>query len=231
MTDTERPRRIRSFVLRSGRATRSQKRALETAWPRYGLEREAGALEVEAAFGRRAPLVLEIGFGMGQSLAAMAAANPGVDYLGIEVHRPGVGSLLHAMEEERIENIRIYRDDAVPVLEECIGDGSLHGVQIFFPDPWHKKRHRKRRLIQAPFVALLSRKLRPGGFLHLATDWEDYAEQMLEVLSADPELINTAPDAGYCPRPEHRPLTRFEQRGLQLGHEVWDLAFERKKAE
>ncbi|MDJ0877084.1 MAG: tRNA (guanosine(46)-N7)-methyltransferase TrmB [Halieaceae bacterium] len=220
--------RIRSFVVRPGRITEGQRRALEAGLPRYGLAREDGPLDPVAAFDREAPLVMEIGFGMGQSLVDMAAAEPATDYLGIEVHRPGVGRLLHSMMERDVENIRVYCDDAVLVLEECITPASLDGIQIFFPDPWHKKRHHKRRLIQPAFVGLLCERLKPGGFLHLATDWENYAEHMLEVLSAEARLENRAGAGQYSPRPEHRPLTKFEQRGQRLGHGVWDLVFERR---
>ena len=227
MTDTDKHRPIRSFVIRPGRMTAGQRKAMDENWPRWGLLCEAGQLDPVQAFGREAPLVLEIGFGMGQSLAEMAAAAPGLNYLGIEVHRPGVGRLLHTLAESGTENVRVYCDDAVTVLKDCIGDASLAGVQIFFPDPWHKKRHFKRRLIQPEFVELLCRKLQPGGFLHLATDWENYAEQILEVLSGNALLANSAADGGYCPRPEQRPLTKFEKRGQRLGHGVWDLLFTR----
>ena len=228
MIDSSTARRVRSFVLRGGRMTTGQQRAFDTWWPAWGLSRENGVLDPEAAFGRRAPLVLEIGFGMGQSLAAMAVANPATNYLGVEVHPPGVGRLFAALGEAGATNVRVYRDDAVEVLEHCIADGCLDGVQIFFPDPWHKKRHHKRRLIQPPFAALLVRKLAPTGWLHLATDWEPYAEQMLEVLDAQPGLVNRAGPGGFSERPEHRPLTKFEQRGQRLGHGVWDLVYDRR---
>ena len=228
---TDKRGRIRSFVMRPGRMTDAQRRALEAGLPRFGISREDGALDARAAFGREGPLVLEIGFGMGHSLVEMAAASPQINYLGVEVHRPGVGKLLHSMAERGVENIRVYCDDAVPVLEECIADAGLDGVQIFFPDPWHKKRHHKRRLIQPGFVTLLCRKLKPGGFLHLATDWENYAEHMMEVLSAEPALVNTAGPGKFAPRPAGRPLTKFEQRGQRLGHGVWDLLFERRSEE
>jgi tRNA (guanine-N7-)-methyltransferase len=221
-----RRRAIRSFVLRQGRMTPGQQRAFDELWPRWGLRRGDGPLDAPKTFGRAAPLVLEIGFGMGQSLVAMAQAAPASDFIGIEVHRPGVGKLLHTMAEQGVDNIRAYNDDAVEVLDACIGDASLDIVQVFFPDPWHKKKHNKRRLIQPAFVQLLRRKLKIGGVLHLATDWQDYAEQMLEVMGAAEGFRNQA-GAGYAPRPERRPVTKFEQRGERLGHGVWDLLFER----
>ena len=171
--------------------------------------------------------MLEIGFGMGQSLVAMAAAAPEKNFIGVEVHLPGVGRLLHSMEDEGVDNIRVYCHDAVEILNDCIDDASLDTVQIFFPDPWHKKRHHKRRLIQPDFVDLLCRKLKPGGVLHLATDWENYAEQMMEVLSANTQLRNQAGEGEFAPRPDHRPLTKFERRGERLGHGVWDLLFKK----
>jgi len=219
-------RSIRSFVLRTGRMTPAQQRALDEHWAGKGLEREQGRLDFERVFGRRAPVVLEIGFGMGQSLVEMARAAPDMDFIGIEVHRPGVGKLLHGMAEQGVENIRAYCDDAVEVLEQCIADDSLAAVQIFFPDPWHKKKHHKRRLIQPAFLQLLRRKLAPGGVLHVATDWQDYAEHILEVLSQAEGFKNQAGE-GYAPRPERRPTTKFEKRGERLGHGVWDLLFEK----
>jgi len=227
MTDIDK-RRIRSYVLRRGRMTPGQQRAYEQNWQRCGLAYSPQPLDFAAAFGRAGPLVLEIGFGMGQSLVEMAAAAADTNFIGIEVHRPGVGRLLHAMEERKVDNIRVYCHDAVEILRDCIPDGSLDTVQIFFPDPWHKKRHNKRRLIKPPFVEHLVSKLKPGGTLHLATDWENYAEQMMEVLSATPTLANTQPAKQYAPRPEHRPLTKFELRGERLGHGVWDLIFVRR---
>ncbi len=218
-------RRIRSFVLRQGRMTPGQQRAFEQQWPQFGLEMAAGEPDWTAVFGRDAPRVLEIGFGMGQSLAAMAQAEPEKDFIGIEVHRPGVGKLLATMAEAGITNLRVYNDDAVEVLQRCIADQSLARVQIYFPDPWHKKKHHKRRLIQPGFVRLLCSKLAPDGLLHLATDWEDYAQQMLEVLSAEPLLHNECD--GFAERPAFRPITKFEQRGERLGHGVWDLLFRR----
>ena len=218
------PRRaIKSFVLRAGRMGTGQMRALDELGPHFLIPYTAEALDLGAAFGRDAPKVLEIGFGMGAATAAIAHARPDTDFLGVEVHTPGVGALLKAIGEMGLENIRIIQHDAVEVLEHMLPDASLDGVHIFFPDPWHKKRHHKRRLIQPDFVALLTSKLKPGGYLHLATDWENYAEQMLEVLGANPGLKNTAVD--YAPRPDYRPLTKFEQRGMRLGHGVWDLIF------
>ncbi len=218
-------RHIRSYVLRQGRVSNAQQRSLDTLLPRFGIPYAAAPLDLSAAFGREAPRILEIGFGMGETTAAIAEAHPQNDYLAIEVHTPGVGSLLKLIGEKRLSNIRIIQHDAVEVLQHMIADGTLDGVHIFFPDPWHKARHKKRRLIQPPLVAMLAQKLKPGAYLHVATDWQDYAEQVLEVLSAAPRLKNTARD--YAPRPAHRPLTKFEQRGLRLGHGVWDLLFER----
>jgi tRNA (guanine-N7-)-methyltransferase len=225
-SDTRRP--IRSYVLRTGRMTPGQQRAFERNWGRWGLEHADGILDVDACFGRRGPRVLEIGFGMGQSLVAMAAAAPATNFLGIEVHRPGVGKLLHSMAEQDVDNIRVYCHDAVEILRDCIPPASLDCIQVFFPDPWHKKKHNKRRLIQPIFVARLVSALKPGGTLHLATDWEDYALQMMDVLSAEPGLANDFGEGVFAPRPEHRPLTKFEQRGERLGHGVWDLVFRRR---
>jgi len=219
-------RGIRSFVLRAGRMGSGQARALAELGPRFMLPYQDAALDLDAVFGRQAPRIVEIGFGMGQATANIADAQRETDYLGIEVHEPGVGALLKRIEELGLTNLRIVQHDAVLVFIHMLADASLDGIHIFFPDPWHKKRHHKRRLIQAGFVALLARKLKPGGTLHLATDWEDYARQMLEVLSAEPQLANTADT--YAPRPDYRPLTKFEQRGLRLGHGVWDLVFRRR---
>lgn len=207
--------------------TDAQKRAFTANWQRWGLDFEPRPLDLPALFGAERPVVLEIGFGMGQSLATMAEAAPGCGFIGVEVHRPGVGRLLRAIDERGLDNIRVFCHDAVEVLEHCIPPGSLDTVQIFFPDPWHKKRHHKRRLIQPAFVDLLVSRIKPGGTLHLATDWENYAEQMLAVLSDRAELVNTAGEGKYSPRPESRPLTKFEQRGERLGHGVWDLVFTR----
>lgn len=219
-------RGIKSFVLRAGRMGTGQQRALETLGPRFVLPYAPSALDPAAVFGRQAPLVLEIGFGMGQATAEIAAARPETDFLGVEVHTPGVGALLKRIGETGLANLRIVQHDAVEVLEHMLAPGSLAGVHIFFPDPWHKKKHNKRRLIQPAFVNKLVTRLAPGGYLHCATDWQPYAEQMLEVLSAEPALVNTA--EGYAPRPDYRPLTKFENRGLKLGHGVWDLVFTRR---
>ena len=221
------PRRpIRSFVLRAGRMGTGQQRALQDLGPRFVLPYQAMPLNPAAVFGRQAPLVLEIGFGMGDATAQIAAAQPGVDFIGVEVHEPGVGALLKHIGERGLSNLRIVQHDAVEVLQQMILPASLDGVHIFFPDPWHKKRHHKRRLIQPPLVELLASRLKPGGRLHCATDWEEYAQQMLEVLGASPLLQNTAD--GYAPRPDYRPLTKFEARGQRLGHGVWDLVFTRR---
>ena len=227
MSDTDKRRPIRSYVLRTGRMTPGQQRAFDENWQRWGLEHGDGQLDFDGVFGRPGPRVLEIGFGMGQSLVDMAAAAPHSNFIGIEVHHPGVGKLLHSMVERDVDNIRVYCHDAVEILRDCIPDASLDTVQIFFPDPWHKKRHHKRRLIQQPFVDHLVTKLKPGGTLHLATDWENYAEQMMEVLSATSFLSNACGDGKYSHRPESRPLTKFELRGERLGHGVWDLVFNR----
>ncbi|MBA4093814.1 MAG: tRNA (guanosine(46)-N7)-methyltransferase TrmB [Candidatus Accumulibacter sp.] len=217
---------IRSFVLRQGRVSNAQQRYHEDMMAKIGVPYTAARLDLDALFGRSAPKILEIGFGMGETSATIAAANPGNDYLGIEVHTPGVGSLCKLIAEGGLTNQRIVQHDAVEVLRDMIAPDALAGAHIFFPDPWPKARHHKRRLIQPPLVALLASRLRPGGYIHCATDWENYAEQMLEVLSAEPLLENTAP--GYAPRPAYRPLTKFEQRGLRLGHGVWDLVFRRR---
>ena len=219
-------RRIRSFVTRAGRLSTGQARALETYGPRYLIEYRKTPCDFHAAFGRTAPLILEIGFGMGDTTAHIAKAMPDKDFVGVEVHTPGVGSLLKLAGEQDIQNLRLIQHDAVEVLNNMIADGSLAGVHIFFPDPWHKARHNKRRLIQPPFVQLLCQKLAQGGYIHCATDWEDYAVQMLEVLGAEPALRNTA--EGYAEKPSYRPLTKFENRGLKLGHGVWDLVFTKR---
>jgi len=223
--------RIRSYVLRAGRVGSGQARALAEIGPQFMLPYQPAVLDLDAVFGRAAsnsnPVsrILEIGFGMGEGLAQIAAAHPENDYLGVEVHTPGVGALLKQIGERGLTNVRVIQHDAVEVLTHMLAPASLAGIHIFFPDPWHKKRHHKRRLIQSPLVHLLASRIRPGGYIHLATDWQDYAEQMLAVLSAEPLLANTVAD--YAPRPDTRPLTKFEQRGIRLGHGVWDLVFRR----
>jgi tRNA (guanine-N7-)-methyltransferase len=216
-------RSIRSYVLRQGRTTAAQARAHRELLPRWGIPFQSAPLDLERAFGRAAPKVLEIGFGMGETTAAIAAAHPEIDYLCIEVHTPGVGSLLNRIEALGLANVRVIQHDAVEVLERMIPPASLDGVHIFFPDPWPKKRHHKRRLVQPAFVALLAARMKPGAYVHVATDWEDYAQQVLEVLSGEAALQNTA--QGFALRPETRPETKFERRGVGLGHGVWDLVF------
>jgi len=219
--------RIRSFVVRAGRIGPGQARALATLAPRFVVPFAAAPVDFARVFGRDAPLAVEIGFGMGSATAAIAAATPDVDFIGIEVHPPGVGALLQRIDQQRLTNVRIVQHDAVEVLESMISPASLAAIHVFFPDPWHKKRHHKRRLIQAPFVRLLASRLAPGATLHCATDWLPYAEQMLAVLGAEPLLVNSAGD-GFAPRPPSRPLTKFEQRGLDRGHGVRDLVFTRR---
>jgi tRNA (guanine-N7-)-methyltransferase len=223
-------RRLKSFVKRGGRTTDGQARAYTEFGPRFLLPYQPGLLDLAAAFGRDAPTVLEIGFGMGEATAQIAALLPEKNFLCCEVHEPGVGALLKRIGEQNLANIRICAHDAVDVLDDMLAPDTLAGAHVFFPDPWHKKRHHKRRLLQPPLVHKLAGRLAPGGYLHCATDWQPYAEQMLEVLSAEPLLRNTADDArgGYAPKPDYRPLTKFENRGLKLGHGVWDLVFERR---
>jgi tRNA (guanine-N7-)-methyltransferase len=222
------PRTVRTFVRRAGRTTLGQARAFEELGPRFLLPYTGQPLDYAAAFGRTAPVVLEIGFGMGDATAHIAGVMPDMDFLCCEVHEPGVGALLKRIGEQDLANIRIVQHDAVEVMDHMLPPQSLQGVHIFFPDPWHKKKHNKRRLIQPELVARLVQRLRPGGYLHCATDWEPYARQMLAVLGAEPLLANTAqaPD-GFAPKPAYRPLTKFENRGLKLGHGVWDLVFRR----
>ena len=219
-------RPIRSYVLRQGRMSAAQRRALDELHERYGIEFRDAVLDPEAIYARRAPLVLEIGSGMGETTAAIAEAHPDTDFLAVEVHTPGIGSLLRKIDALGLSNLRVVRHDAVEVLARMIDDASLAAIHLFFPDPWPKKRHHKRRLVQPEFVALAARKLAPDGILHAATDWPEYAEQMLAVLSAEPQLENA--DKGYAARPAHRPLTKFEHRGLKLGHPVRDLVFRRR---
>jgi tRNA (guanine-N7-)-methyltransferase len=225
--DTAPRRAVRSYVLRGGRMGSGQQRALALWGPRFCLPFQARPLDAAAVFGRVAPCIVEIGFGMGDATAAIAAARPEADFIAVEVHEAGVGALLKRIGEAGLANVRIVRHDAVEVLRQMIAPDSLAGVHVFFPDPWHKKRHHKRRLIQPPLAALLASRLAPGGLLHCATDWQPYAQQMLEVLSAEPLLRNTA--AAYAERPSYRPLTKFEARGLRLGHGVWDLLFARRE--
>ncbi len=223
--DTPHRARVRSYVLRGGRMGTGQQRALAELGPRYVLPFQPAPLDLEAVFGRRAPVVLEIGFGMGDATAAVAAAAPETDFIGVEVHEAGVGALLRRIGEAELTNLRIVRHDAVEVLREMIAPDSLSGVHLWFPDPWPKKRHHKRRFVQPGIAALVASRLAPGGCWHCATDWQPYAEQMLAVLGATPGLVNTA--AGYAERPARRPLTKFENRGLKLGHGVWDILFSR----
>ena len=217
-------RKIRSFIRRQGRITQGQEFALGNYWDRYCLTPDK-ALVVRQVFGRDAPLTLEIGFGNGECLAQLAADNPDKDYIGIEVHRPGVGHLLMRLEEQGLQNVRVYCHDAIEILTNSVADNSLAAVHLFFPDPWHKRKHHKRRIVQASFVDLLAKKLQSGGYFHAATDWEHYAKAMLASLSADKRFSNTSLTNTYCERPDYRPLTKFEQRGLRLGHGVWDLVF------
>lgn len=216
-------RPIRSFVLRRGRISKAQSRAYQELLPKYSISYSEKPPDLDQIFGRDAPKILEIGFGMGETSTAIAQANPQNDYLGIEVHTPGVGSLLKQIEAARLSNLRIIQHDAAEVLKNMIPPAALAGVHIFFPDPWPKTRHHKRRLIQPAFISLLCERLKAGGYLHVATDWKDYAEHILTVLSGEPQLANTAQN--YAARPEYRPLTKFEQRGLKLGHPVWDIVF------
>lgn len=220
-------RPIRSFVLRQGRLTKGQERALETLMPVYGVPYASQPVALDQIFGRADSLkILEIGFGMGETTARIAQSMPERDFLGVEVHTPGVGGLLKLVGESGLSNVRVIQHDAVEVLKHMLADASLDGVHIFFPDPWHKTRHHKRRLIQAGFVKLLCSKLKAGAYLHVATDWQEYAEWVLEILQAEPLLENTAQD--YAPKPEYRPLTKFENRGIKLGHGVWDIVFKRR---
>ena len=223
------PQTIRSFVRRAGRTTTGQTKALQELGPKYIVPFTESAVDFDAIFGRHAPVIFEIGFGMGETTARIAQTRPDDNFFACEVHEPGVGALLKRIGDEGIENIRIVSHDAVEVLERMIPKNRLAGVHIYFPDPWHKKKHNKRRLIQPPFIAKLIQHIEPGGYLHCATDWAPYAEQMLDVLGAEPLLINDSqrPD-GYADKPSYRPLTKFENRGLKLGHGVWDLVFRRR---
>ena len=223
-------RHIRSFVLRAGRMTPAQERALAELWPAYGLDLGVGTLDLAAIFGRQAPRCLEIGFGVGEVIGSLAESRPHIDYVGIEVHRPGVGRLLLRAQQGGLSNVRVICHDAVEALENAIQDESFDEILVFFPDPWHKKRHHKRRLIDPAFSLSLAAKLRPGGILRLATDWQAYAEQMLAVCNANAQLQSLSADNTYVPRPDFRPPTRFERRGARLGHGVWDLAYTKRAA-
>jgi len=214
-------------VRREGRITSGQKRALVELWPRYGLE-PGYCIDPAGIFNRAAPLTLEIGFGNGESLATMAAQAPETDFIGIEVHRPGVGHLLQELDRQALNNVRVFNEDAIKVLRDCLPDGSLDRLLLFFPDPWHKKRHHKRRIVRLEFIGLLALKLKPGGILHMATDWENYAEHMLEVMEQSADFRNCAGEGLYSEKPGYRPVTKFERRGRKLGHGVWELLFEVK---
>jgi tRNA (guanine-N7-)-methyltransferase len=226
-----RQRRIRSFVLRAGRTTLAQERALAELWPAYGIDLKEGALDLKAIFGRAAPRCLEIGFGAGEVIGTLAKNHPHIDYLGIEVHRSGIGRLLLHAQTNALKNLRIICEDAADVLRDYVRDESFDEVLVFFPDPWHKKRHHKRRLIDTQFIAMLAAKLRSGGKLRLATDWQAYAEQMLAVCNANPDLQTLSPDRSFVVRPDFRPATRFERRGARLGHGTWDLAYSKPSRE
>ncbi len=230
MTENEltQKRTIRSFVLRQGRLTKAQQRALDTLFPKYGLKVTQQLVDWSRVFGREAPLILEIGFGMGQSLVEQAKATPEVNFIGVEVHRPGIGSTLAAIDKLQLNNLRVVEGDALEVLKFMIPEHSLTRVQLFFPDPWPKKRHHKRRIVNPAFADLVASRLKPNGHLHMATDWTPYAEHMLEVMEAHPDYENIAGPGNYTPRPDYRPLTKFEQRGERLGHQVHDLIYCRK---
>ena len=219
--------RIKSFIRRIGRMTTAQKQALDTLWETYCLDPEVSYNFTEV-FARSAPIILEIGFGNGESLAKTAALNPDKDYIGIEVHKPGVGNLLAQLERQGITNVRVFYHDAIDVLEKCIPAHSVSAVHLFFPDPWHKRKHHKRRIVRPSFVRLIAQKLVAGGYFHSATDWQHYARHILKILTAADQFANQSPDQTYCSRPDYRPLTKFEQRGLRLGHGVWDLIFKRR---
>jgi tRNA (guanine-N7-)-methyltransferase len=221
-------REIKSFVLRQGKVTQGQQRAIEELMPVYGLQYTGEQLDLASAFGRDNPKLVEIGFGMGHATWQIAKNNPKNDYLGVEVHLPGVGALLMQMRDNDVGNLRLIRHDAVEVLRNMLADDSISGFHIYFPDPWHKKRHHKRRIIQSEFVNLLCQKLKSGGYIHLATDWEEYAKWMLDILRSNSQLVNKSTSNDYVPRPDYRPLTKFENRGVKLGHGVWDLIFTKK---
>ncbi|NOX42489.1 MAG: tRNA (guanosine(46)-N7)-methyltransferase TrmB [Gammaproteobacteria bacterium] len=219
--------RIKSFVRREGRSSVKRKLAFDKLWPQFGIEPDSDVLDFDKLFARHAPCFLEIGFGTGTALIETASNHPQNNYLGVEVYRTGIASLLNQVDELGLTNIRVFNNDAVDILNKQIEDRSLDGIFLFFPDPWHKQRHQKRRLVQAEFIQLVVQKLKPGAVFHAATDWQDYAQQMMTVLSANPKLTNVAGAQNYSPRPEYRPITKFEQRGQKLGHGVWDLLFQR----
>lgn len=219
-------RTIKSYVVRGGRLTSSQRQAMTELWPKYGLEQKQGMLVRQEIFERSADLVFEVGFGMGDSLIKMAKGNPDQDFIGVDVHPPGIGTLLRQIKENQLSNVRVYQGDATIVLQECIKADELSKIQIFFPDPWHKKKHHKRRLIQPEFVQAMREKLQPGGVMHLATDWENYAEQMMAVMSVAPGFQNSVASREFA-HDHSRPSTKFERRGQRLGHGVWDLIFEK----
>lgn len=225
--DTSKHRAIKSFVMRAGRMTEGQQRGLDQGWPKFGLQLEDGLRDFDQVFGRTASRTFEIGFGMGHSTLEMAAASPEQDFIGVEVHRPGVGALLNGLMTQNLSNMRVYSCDAMDVLRNCVADASLDRVLLFFPDPWHKAKHNKRRIVQPAFAELVRQKLKVGGVLHMATDWQPYAEYMLEVMNVAPGYLNQAEDGQYVPRPTERPTTKFERRGERLGHGVWDLKFQR----
>ena len=227
MNKVEHPRAIKSFVVRSGRMTPGQEKAYEEQWGHYGVDADEQVLDFELLFARQAPVILEIGFGMGDSMLEMAARHPENNYLGIEVHKPGVGRVLANISEQSLSNLKVMKFDAVEVLKKQIKDNSLSAVYLFFPDPWHKTRHQKRRIVQDDFIQLIRKKLMPHGQFHMATDWEHYARQMLRTMKDAPGFSNCAADGEYIPRPEHRPITKFERRGERLGHGVWDILFEK----
>jgi tRNA (guanine-N7-)-methyltransferase len=222
-----REKSIRSYVVRAGRMTEAQRNAFDVSWPIYGLKLADGAINTDAIFGRSGQKVLEIGFGMGTSLIEMALANPDTDFIGIEVHPPGVGTLMNSARLENLSNLRVYLADANDVLDECFDTQSIDRLQLYFPDPWHKKKHNKRRIVQSTFVQQVRTKLRPGGILHMATDWQHYAEQMMETLSEAEGFENCAGAGQYSERPSYRPITKFEKRGERLGHGIWDLVFKK----
>lgn len=224
--EVQNPPRIKSFIRRIGRMTGAQRNAVDTLWDKYCLNPEV-VCDLPIIFGRSAPVILEIGFGNGESLAKVAEDNPDKDYIGIEVHKPGVGNLLAQLERKQISNVRILYHDAIDVLEQCIPDVSLSGIHLFFPDPWHKRKHHKRRIVRPSFVKLIAQKIKPEGYFHAATDWQHYAEHMLKILAGAEYFVNASASQNYCSRPDYRPLTKFERRGLRLGHGVWDLIFKR----